>query len=295
MNIKETREISLTHFMKLIGCKEVKQTDRHMHWFLSPFRKESTASFKVNARMNLWYDFGIGEGGDIIDLGKLLYQTSSVSNVLSMIEDTVGKAPNAMYRIGGESLHDVQSPGIENLMLIPIHNHSIISYLTSRRINESIASRYCQEAHYMVGDRHYYALAFGNDSGGVEMRNPYFKGVNGPKDVTLIHFSETSPIDKCCVFEGFMDFLSYLTLKEAGNYEMCHQTVEDYLILNSVAIVKNAIPKLDLYTQIHCYLDNDAAGQAATDKLAGLFNVTDERHHYGDCKDLNEYIIRRST
>lgn len=35
---------------------------------------------------------------------------------------------------------------------------------------------FCKEIHYELRDRHYFALAFGNVSGGYEMRNAYYKG-----------------------------------------------------------------------------------------------------------------------
>ena len=36
--------------------------------YLSPLREEHMPSFKVDYERNLWYDFGLGEGGSIIDL-----------------------------------------------------------------------------------------------------------------------------------------------------------------------------------------------------------------------------------
>lgn len=36
--------------------------------YLSPLRGEHTPSFKVDYTQNLWYDFGLGAGGSIIDL-----------------------------------------------------------------------------------------------------------------------------------------------------------------------------------------------------------------------------------
>ncbi|GBF21147.1 MULTISPECIES: hypothetical protein [Arenibacter] len=37
-------------------------------WFLSPFRSETQASFKVSKELNRWYDHGAGKGGNVIDL-----------------------------------------------------------------------------------------------------------------------------------------------------------------------------------------------------------------------------------
>ena len=36
--------------------------------YLSPLREERTPSFKVNYQKDLWYDFGIGEGGTLLAL-----------------------------------------------------------------------------------------------------------------------------------------------------------------------------------------------------------------------------------
>ena len=45
---------------------------------------------------------------------------------------------------------------------------------------------FCKEIHYELRDRHYFALAFGNVSGGYEMRNAYYKGCIKNKDISLI-------------------------------------------------------------------------------------------------------------
>ena len=45
----------------------------------------SSRRLKVNDRLNEWYDFGAATGGDLVELGKYLYQTESVSEVLAYI------------------------------------------------------------------------------------------------------------------------------------------------------------------------------------------------------------------
>ena len=37
-------------------------------WHSAPYRTERTPSFKVDTNKNVWFDFGIGKGGDIFDL-----------------------------------------------------------------------------------------------------------------------------------------------------------------------------------------------------------------------------------
>jgi hypothetical protein len=49
-------------------------------------------------------------------------------------------------------------------------------------------------------------------AGGYEVRNSFFKGCIAPKDITHIR-QQGEPREKCLVFEGFMDYLSFLTLR----------------------------------------------------------------------------------
>ncbi len=48
-------------------------------------------------------------------------------------------------------------------------------------------------------------------AGGYEARSRFFKGCIPPKSVSLVKAKDTTA-DECLVFEGFMDFLSALTL-----------------------------------------------------------------------------------
>ena len=57
---------------------------------------------------------------------------------------------------------------------------------------------------YTTHGKRYFAVAFGNERGGYEIRNPFFKGCVPPKDVTLLSVGSAS----CNVYEGFMDYLS---------------------------------------------------------------------------------------
>ena len=84
MNIDQIKKIKLQDFLATIDCKPVKQYGVNL-MYLSPLRTEKHASFKVNTELNLWYDFGIGRGGNIIDLAELLYNSSDVSYLIRQI------------------------------------------------------------------------------------------------------------------------------------------------------------------------------------------------------------------
>jgi DNA primase len=58
---------------------------------VSPFRpNERTPSFKIDPVKNLWFDFGSGEGGTIIDFVQKLYTLENVSEALTKISDLTG-------------------------------------------------------------------------------------------------------------------------------------------------------------------------------------------------------------
>ena len=106
--------------------------------------------------------------------------------------------------------------------------------------------------------------------------------IAGASPETLVKLENTAA-DVCSVFEGFMDFLSAVTLGLATG---------DCLVLNSVANVEKALKHLDGYERIDCYLDRDEAGRRAMEALRTRYGgkVTDRSGIYQGCKDLNEYL-----
>ena len=72
MNSKEAKQIPIEHFLNKLNHKPVKSSGNDL-WYKSPLHEDNTPSFKVNKILNSWYDFGIGEGGSIIDLVCTLF------------------------------------------------------------------------------------------------------------------------------------------------------------------------------------------------------------------------------
>ena len=77
MNIETAKQINLADYLHSLGYSPVKQQGINL-WYKSPLREETEASFKVNTERNLWYDFGLGKGGGIIELAAHLYATDHV-------------------------------------------------------------------------------------------------------------------------------------------------------------------------------------------------------------------------
>ena len=77
MNIQEAKNIRLIDFLSGLGYNPVIQRGNDV-WYKSPFRTEKEASFKVDLHKEVWYDFGLGRGGDIITLAKEIYRTQDM-------------------------------------------------------------------------------------------------------------------------------------------------------------------------------------------------------------------------
>ena len=287
MNIKKIKQIKLQDFLASIGCKAVKQYGVNL-MYLSPLRTEKHASFKVNTEINQWYDFGIGRGGNIIALAELLYNSSDVSYLIHQIER------NAPSSVSG-SLPTVKpitpQNSFEHLQVLPITHPALIKYLEERCIDIETARTVCKELHFDTRGKHYFGIGFPNISGGYEIRNPFFKGCIAPKDIS--HFYAEEPKKVCLVFEGFMDFLSFMTLRRKENDRLKRQ---DYLVLNSVTNIHKAAKRLSRYDSVQCFLDNDEAGRNSYLQLSKELGkpVTDASTLYNGFKDLNEYLCAES-
>ena len=160
---------------------------------------------------------------------------------------------------------------------------ALLRYLQGRGIDLTLAKRECRELHFTHDGKPYFAIGFPNVAGGYEVRNSFFKGCIAPKDITHIR-QEGEPREKCLVFEGFMDYLSFLTLRTKNCPAMPNLDRQDYVILNSTANVQKAIDVLGQYERIHCLLDNDGAGIRATQAITAEYSyrVRDSRTITGD-------------
>jgi|GEM_PF-3081077 len=86
MTIEEAKNIRLADYLHSLGYAPVKQQGVNL-WYKSPFREETEASFKVNTEINKWYDFGLGQGGNIIALASELYCSVYVPYLLQRIAE----------------------------------------------------------------------------------------------------------------------------------------------------------------------------------------------------------------
>ena len=258
--------------------KESRKTSKEV-WFF--YQNENTASFKIDIRINKWYNFSIGKGGNTLDMVIHILNCNVFKALQFLNDDSV----NLSFH---KPLNDVFLKGkeYEIIKLKKIEHKALINYLSLRKINISLAQEYCFEIDYKFNSNIFFAIAFKNNSNGFEIRNKFFKGCLGKKEITLIN----NNYNVVSLFESWSDFLSYLTLKK-------NPPEENYIILNSTSMAKNVLPLLTHYSKVKIFLDNDEAGNRATKLIIKNIKneVIDNRVHYWDCKDLNEFLIKKNT
>lgn len=282
MSIEDIKRISIKEFLKKNGISP-KRENSYSGMYISPLRQESTASFKVNYVRNLWFDYGLGKGGSIIDLVMAMQNCDLVTAIKSLEEPGNIRIP--VYR---SEVDLVVPPSIEIKHVGPLVDSRLLYYLRTRGIKPEVAIRHCREVYYKFSsDKLYYAIGFHNDAGGWELRNSQFKGGTSPKTIT----SQDNGGDTVAVFEGFMDYLSYLSMKK----EVRPQT--DAIILNSVTNLPKALPWIKAHGTILTYLDNDKAGRSTTEQIREQIpgsTVIDRAELYRNFNDLNDYWKNQS-
>ncbi len=278
------RQMPIAVLLARLGHEPVRRSGNEL-WYLAPYRGERTSSFRVNVAKQLWYDFGLGKGGDIFTLAGEFIGSNDFMEQVKFIAETANMPMPVPEGSKPTFLPKPSAAAFEGVEAVPLLRSPLTDYLAERGISYDIASRYCCRLNYGVRGKRYFAVGFPNVAGGYEVRSRFFKGCIPPKDVSLARTKEI-PADECLVFEGFMDFLSAVTLGVTGN--------ADCLVLNSVANVEKAAELLDGYGRIGCFLDRDEAGRRTLDALAKRYGarVADRSSLYDGCKDLNEYLQR---
>jgi len=247
------------------------------YWYYSPFHPEKTPSFKVNNRLNLWYDHSIGKGGTLLDFATQFHHCS-VGTILKMHPDCLPVYSN--------SLTTAEKPDPKNRIEITgeqtIRSYRLIQYLKQRSIPFDIADKFCREIHFKLNDKNYYAIGFKNDLGGFEIRNEFFKSSSSPKGPTTI-FNDSSQV---AVFEGFFDFLSFMFLfanHDASKWNFC--------VLNSLSFFEKSRVFLERHKQIHLYFDHDRSGRKCSAEALILGRAyRDESLLYRPYNDLNDWV-----
>jgi len=186
---------------------------------------------------------------------------------------------------------------------------ALMRYAGRRGIPTEVLERYCREVYYNM---HYkgedgrdttvshHAIGFPNSDGGWTLR--YVSNNGGGKRSTgggatlidkngrLLKTADAAATARfVIVFEGFMDFLSWVTDKRPEGVP----GDTDIVVLNSVANLQTALPFILSHGKAIGLFDGDKAGDAATATLQGACRdnnipFTDCRYLLDGAKDYND-------
>lgn len=287
LNCAQAKEIDLVSFLESLGHHPTKISGSD-HWFLSPLRGERTASFKVNRKQNIWYDHGSGQGGNLIDFG-IRYYACSISGLLKILRQ---QRDNLSFHQPFQETKNIPSADekkedtgrilVTDVRLLT--DKSLLDYLAERKIPTRIAERECKEVDFTLYGKKHTAIGFENSAGGYELRSRNFKGSSSPKALTFI--GEGSKY--LSVFEGFFNYLSYLSI-----HEIQGRHLTDFLILNSLSFFEKSKQLMDRHQHVFLYLDRDTGGIRSTLQAISWDRekYTDHSQLYKSHKDLNEWLI----
>ena len=293
---KQLHSISIIEIMANYG-KRLEHTRSGLYY--SPFRDERTPSFQIDEAKNTWYDYGTSEGGGLFDfVCKLAGITRG--EVYDWLASFRHMVPESEYKAVIAPL--MQRKPQASRIVIDSASHTftkdkLIEYALSRAVSKEVLAKYCEEVIYHIDsapDRKFFAIGFKNNSGGYVLRSSISKRCSS-SDITTLdsngQMSQEVTSDKVIVFEGFMDFLSWITdvKQQTPQYDCC--------ILNSVSNVAKALPWIMKHSNIAAFMDNDQAGRETLQKIMDCASegahdvcVYDMARLYEGYNDLNEKL-----
>ena len=277
MTCEEARSIGIFETLIKMGHLPTRKTEKEA-WFLSPLRSETEASFKISFRLNRWYDFGIGKGGNVIDLVCLILNFS-VAEALAYLSDGI---PVSNSSLNSQNRSNKIEPANKIWKILPIEHKVLKKYLQTRNIPVEVAKIYCKEIWYTSNGKKFFALGLQNHLGGWELRNFYFKTSTPPKSYSYIN----QGYDHIIVLEGMFDLLSLVVLvpEEVEN--------ADLMILNSLSFLPEIREILSQYSTVTLYLDRDSSGIKATENVLRIIPYCkDGSWLYEGHKDLTEKLV----
>lgn len=302
LSCADARQIDMVDYLASLGHHPQKIRNQD-YWYCSPLRMgERTPSFKVNRARGIWFDFGDGKGGDIIDFG-VQYFKCSINELLEKLSTdpvtrslsfhrhfpngaTNSKQPSQSVTPAGEK----KEPAGSHILIIDEHAlaaASLLQYLQTRCIPVEIARHFCREVNFELYSRRHIAIGFKNDKGGFELRNEYFKGSSSPKATTFYDKGRS----EVTVFEGFFDFLSFQALHPDNS-----ALNTNFLVLNSLVFFHQSKVIMDKHQTVNLYLDQNKQGM---DYTRQALNWDQKKYHdrsiiFRQGQDMNDWFIQKN-
>ena len=293
--VEELKDLPIPEFLARLGFKRENKGGRsYQYHSMVRDTKKQTPSFSVWLNRDgkwKWKDHGESnpsniQSGGIIDLAKAIWYPMPFVNVLHKIKDTfnldISQVNNYQPPVT-KALKDQYAYVLDEVKDLG-DNYMLSEYLESRGVSD-LAEGLLKEVYYHHRDhperKPFYALGWLNEHDNWEFCNAYgFKSSIGAKGISVI------PGDpgRAAVFEGIMDFLSYLKIATLD-------TIPTGIVLNSTANLNHALETIKAYPKVEVYFDHDPTGRDCTRNLiAAIPEAVDRSEAYAGYNDYNDKL-----
>lgn len=278
LNCETARRFSITQMLEKLRLLPLRESEKEA-WYLSPFRSENRASFKVSKTKNRWYDHGLGMGGNVLDLVCRMHNCT----IAQALDYLSSEEPSFFFQ--QQNFNEGEDVHLEIIKKAPITHAALIRYLHSRMISLETAKALCSEVHYSYRGKKYFAIGLPNARGGWELRNKYFKTSTSPKTISHLKNGQS----KLIITEGMFDLMSLCEIQP-----QIHKS-RDLLVLNSLAFTGRIEQIITQYQAVDLYMDNDQGGRLASENLMAKHrNCSAHNNAYKDYTDVNEWLMSES-
>ena len=294
-----------------------KRVDHRGYMYYSPFRDEAAPSMRVTVNPSdgtwIWADFGGSPSpGRKVDGGGVLHLVCRLEGLNPSSEADLAKAAGVLRQIASskgvavietESLRERRRAARPAGIVVDrvdgtFTRRNLVNYMCRvRGVPRQLLESYCRQVTYHYrsdSSRRFTVVGFPNNAGGYTLRGTG----EGSKKNYLSGISTFAPDGShrpdgaasgggCALFEGFVDFLSWLAWRGETVPGM------DVCVLNSTANVGQAKDWILAHGVVRTFFDNDNAGGEATDAVrswceeSGL-DFKDGRAAYRDLNDIND-------
>ena len=282
-DLTSIKRIDLVSFLNERGYRWVHKSPKNTT-YLSPFRTEGNASFMVNNYSNTWVDRGDSDHktnhGDVIALVMRIDNVSFVDALTILGHTNISPIRHQ------EPLEKKKE--IELVSVSELTDPTLLSYITIKRgINVGLIKHYCKQVEYYFPngkypDKTYLSVGFENDLHGFALRNEVVKIDVGAKCWTSFKIDSA----ECNIFEGFINYLSYLT------YLKVDSLPETTYVLNGTGMMNLLLPFLK--EKCNLYVDNDRGGDSVLSLIKNAdLEYEDKRNRFEYFGDINDFLLYR--
>lgn len=298
MNAVQANAISMPEILRSLGYTPQKPRGRDCLFF-SPLHRERTPGFHVDLAENVWFDFGLERGGDVVDFAQTFLKSRLHEHTaVDALHFLAGLSTGASAPLS-DSFRDAVTPSpLEIVQIRDLQCIALRRYLTdTRKIPLDLARKYLVEVEVRnrATGKSAYLLGMKNADGGYALRSAFAKSHIGEMDVTVIRGTRF-PAKEVHAFEDALDMLSALADQGLDAFS------GDTIVLHALSCLPLAmlyIEGYEFYDRLFLWLDNDRAGEKATDifrrvaRREAHLDVCEMNRTYSPFKDVNQYRIHR--